>query len=298
MLILINKAAILLVCLTLILPIPTEATTVVIFVSPDGMIVASDRKTLDLAIGQKTLSPEITKKIVIIHDRIAVVSIGLSGDTRNANFTFPAWVENLNDGLPSDISVDAVVEAIKAKASQNLALVELKDLQSKKISTLDSCDMLTQFVVLGYDGSLPRVVVIQFNVDWDSMKIIAPKIEIDEPPSKVSSNFRVYSFGKQEALTNVSNRDSYAYKKANAACPKTIGKLLDHQVLTLSESGWLATALVQIEEDVDPSSVGSGVQVVRILPSGRAESSFQERGLREATCGDEKEPQKQEGRKP
>jgi hypothetical protein len=294
-----HNATILVIYLTLLFAVEAKATTVVLLISPEGIVLASDGKTANMTTRQGDLPPMTTQKIAIIKNRIAVADIGLAGAQGGAaNFTFTAWMENLNNRLPSDVSVDAVVDALKTEGAQKLATFEpsLSVLQTKRNSPTDSCDSLMQLVVAGYEASLPRVVVIQFNVDWDALKILVPKVEVREPPSQVGSNFRAYAFGKQEAITNVLNRDSYAYKVASTSCPKTVTKLLNHQVLTLDESSRLATVLVEIEEDVDPNEVGSGAQIVRILPSGKADSSLKDESLPKYSCGDEE--QKQEKQKP
>jgi hypothetical protein len=56
-----------------------------------------------------------------------------------------------------------------------------------------------------------------------------------------------------------------------ARLPKTFGDLIFHRrEIPIDETASLARVLIEIEEDTNPSDVGGGIQMVKVLPDGRA----------------------------
>jgi hypothetical protein len=257
----------------LICPIPLPATTVVLIVTRHGIILASDSKTFTINERYERSTESLTKKYVIVQDRIIVASIG-HGDIRGgAHYNFLTWMNQLETGLPKDISVDDLASTIKtesAKVFMGFEDVFIKGGLLKPQDPSENLGSFIQYVIAGYQGGVPRICVVQFYVDWQQKRLIGPTM-ISRDLDERKGDFSVHAFGIKEAITDVLNRNSYAYSETMRSCPRTISKLTAHQDILIDETACLGYTLVDIEEKVNPSEVGGTIQLVEILPNGGAQ---------------------------
>jgi hypothetical protein len=276
---LVTKRKAVCICIGLIVllcPIPLSATTVLVFVTSHGIVMSTDSKMSTLytlsdysaRIGEGT-----TKKFVLVQDRILVGSIGHADIRRGpVHYNFLTWMEELETGLPKDISVDDLTSTIQresAKVFVGFDAVLKADVLKRKDAT-DTCTSFIEYIIAGYQNGTPRVYVVQFYIDWNEKRLSGPWRILRDSGQRMNGNFRAYAFGIKEALTDMLDRQSYAYKQAMIMSPRTFGNLLGHKDVSLDETVSLARVLVRIEENTNPNDVGGAIQVAKVLPSGRA----------------------------
>jgi hypothetical protein len=252
------------------------ATTVIVIITSHGLVISTDSKmsTITTLAGDTSRIGEgTTKKFVLVQDRIFVASIGHADIRRGpAHYNFVTWMENLRASLPKNISVDDLASTIETESAKVFASFNavLKAGDLKRSFPTDTCSPFVEYVIAGYQSGTPTVYVVQFYVDWNENKLVGPRrISIDSSKT-MSGDFRVYVFGFKEALTDILDPHSYAYKKAKASYPTAFGDLLAHKDVSLGEAVSLARVFVRIEQNTNPSDVGGDIQMVRIFPSGLA----------------------------
>jgi hypothetical protein len=91
-----------------------------------------------------------------------------------------------------------------------------------------------------------------------------------EPDGPIVGHTRFHFTGIAQTIANFANRNSYAYKRALTISPQAFREFVAHRPITFDEAASLARALVRIEEETNPNSVGGEVRVVTILPTSGA----------------------------
>lgn len=253
-------------------PIPLAATTVIVSVSQDGIVVSSDSKIVFNEIAGSDKAPPSegsTRKFMVVQDRIVVASLGDADiQSETIHYNFLKWMNDLQGGLPKGISVDDLTSTIKTESAKAFAGWE-EALDSGAIQRHgpgDICPILVQYLIIGYQDGAPRIQLVQFYNDWNTNKLVGPEQFLIHGGT---SRPGMQPFGVKEAITNILNPGSYAYKRAMAQDPQAFGHLLSGQA-SLDETIALTRTLIKIEEEVNPNDVGGDVQTVRVLPDGRA----------------------------
>lgn len=260
----------------MIFPAPLAATTVVVFVANNGIVVSSDSKTVNRNADFSAAGSEDEAKFVVLQNRIVVAAIGVS-DVRDStrHYNFLTWMQSLQQNLAANISVEDVAGLIEKESSAVFSSFDftasLKSGAITRKTPAEPCEVFAQFVIVGYQGGAPRVYKVQFDIDWNSRTFVGPTRTLFYPDPSETSNYRVIRFGTQQAITDVFNRKSYAYHQAMILCPKAITDVMNRNYPTLDETVALSRALVQIEENTNPDDVGGAIRTEKIPPTGRAE---------------------------
>jgi hypothetical protein len=268
--------------------IQAQATTVLVTIGDNGIIVAADRKKTN---AQSAGLGEI-RKIALIQHRFAVASIGLErfvgrgslGDT--VDYDFETWIVGIERGLPNYVLFDDFVGILKHEVSILIPQLErpFRDGALRPQTPTDVLEPLIQYAIVGYQDGVPRLSILEFYADWASNRLLGPyEFEI-EPTSPPFPHNRGYGYGVTQAATEFTHRNSYAYKQAMARCPKAIEKFIADTPLTLDESSSLSRVLIKVEEEISPSAVGGSAQLVWIPRSGLARDLSGE-GLPKKTTG-------------
>lgn len=240
----------------------------------NGIAVSTDSKKTSVTSDYVKVGEGPTEKTILIKDRIVIVSVGVSGVRYDSfHYDFATWVRNIQSSLPGDISVDdfaGIIETESAKQFSGFADLAIKRGAFKRRNSYDTCTDFIQYIIAGYQGGVPHIVVVHLETDWDNGRIVGPKISFVEPDGTDNSGyFRAYFFGIKDSITDVANRNSYAYQKATAQS-NVMERVLLHQDISIDETVALSRILIGIEEKTNPSDVGGSVISAKILPNGRA----------------------------
>jgi len=258
----------------LLAPFPAKGTTVVVFITQNGIAVSSDSKTA-LRNSDYSVTGYINQsKFVIIQNRIVIAAIGISDYRyRIQHYNFLAWMQSLQLSLPTNISVDDFTDLIERESAQTFSELGISSalssgaLQEKFPG--EPCEIFAHFVIAGYQNGAPRLYEVAFDIDWNSRALVGPRKVLRYPADP--ANYQIARFGTQEALVDFTSRDSYAYKQAAILCPKAITDVAASTYPSFDETICLSRAFVQIEKNTNPDEVGGDIRTVRIPPGGRAE---------------------------
>jgi hypothetical protein len=270
-----KKLSIGVVILLFAFPPRLAATTVVVIVTKNGMVISSDSKT-GLSGGDNQITGSIAQdKFAILQQRIVVAAVGTSGfSDAHFEFDFLKWMEKIRSKLPYDASVDDVSVLIEKESSVAFSGFGFDTYLKSGVLTdeyrTEPCTMLTQFVIFGYQHGKPRIYTVQFDIDWNKKALIGPTRSLNAYTG--TGDFQIVRFGAQEALMDITVPNSYAHRVAMELCPDVITKIdARRQLPSLDDTLVLSRAMVQVEENTNPSLVGGPIKSVKILPDGHAE---------------------------
>jgi hypothetical protein len=250
------------------IPIHLSATTVVLMVSPLGIVIATDSKYVsNVGSGLKT-GEGITDKVTIVQNHFAVASLG-QADIRSGlvHYNFLQWIKDIQTRLRRDVSVDELASIVETESVNEFGTFDSvleRGLIVQKVP-FENCESFIQYVIAGFQDNQPRIYTITFDIDWNHKKLIGPK------KTRLLIDMPLYFFGAKEALLNLTNPDSFAYKQAMIDTPKEFRAFLAGPATDLNEYIVLSRILVGIEEKTNPNEVGGDIRLIKILPNGVAE---------------------------
>ena len=162
-----------------------SATTVLVIITPSGIGIAADSKVMTVYFGGKSGPPEgPTGKLVVIHDRIAVGTIGVGSeeittlDDRPLFIYDPSlWLRQIERNTPGDITVRQLVEVIRSESHSTFSRLNelihngtIKQQQTPQLKGI-------QYIVAGFESGVAIVEEINFEVDWKNRQLIGPTVE-------------------------------------------------------------------------------------------------------------------------
>ena len=210
-----------------------NATSAVVIVAPNGIVVSSDSKTVFVRASDFSASGEAEHaKFAILKNRIVVLGIGAEAVTHGpVQYNFLTWMQSLQLSLPLNVSVDDVTGIIEKESSAKFSALDidaaLKSGEIHKNVSAEPCEMFAQFVIVGYQSGTPRLYKVQFDIDWYHQAFIGPVRTLLYPdPSGTTPDYLIASFGNLEATNDIANRKSYAYQQAMRLCPKALGDIM------------------------------------------------------------------------
>jgi hypothetical protein len=274
-----------------ILPFPLQATTVVVAITDDGIVMGSDSKTVNKSSDFSSLGELTTEKLIVIQGHIVIACLGVrSVGGGLGHYDFATWIRRLQLELPSDVSVDQFSRVIEQETARVFSTFNtlLESDSVKKQEPDETCRTFIQYLIAGYQAGMPRLYEVRFYIDWNSKNLVGPTRIMLYPDPKDIGDFHVKMYGMKEVIAEVNNQNSYAYKQTMARLPEIFGKLIFHRGhVSIDETISLIQVLIQIEEETNPSDVGGDAQIVKILPDGKAYSVV--KGLSESTGAEKKQ---------
>lgn len=260
-----------------VIAVPTRlsATTVVVIIAENGMVLSSDSMTTNRDAHYSAAGAFDQAKFVTIQQRIVVAAIGVS-EVRDADheFNFLTWMSDLQNHIRKDASVDDVASTVEKESAAAFSKAGIdtyvKSGTLKRQHYDNASEKFTEFVIAGYQGGKPRLHSVEFDVDWNKKSLSGPVSALQNPDSE-PADYRVVWFGTHEAIEDYTNEKSYAHQVAMELCPEAI-KTIDRRTLpSLDETIALSRAFIQVEENTNPDDVGGPLGTVTWLPDGHAQ---------------------------
>jgi hypothetical protein len=252
-------------------PIPSSGTTVVTIITPVGIVIASDSGSDTHTGDHSTNRKGTTTKLAVVQGHIVVASIGTSSiDVGKTSFyDFHDWIKMIAGGLPGRVSVADLATIIQKQSAATFAnndeFLDRGILKQEK--PLEKYEKFVEYVIAGYSDGRPEMYVVQFYIDWNSKKFVGPIRTLIPSTSKTDGGYQMNFFGVTQALDDLKNERSWAYKHVAANCT-AFQTMMRGEVITMDEADAVARAFVETEEEVDPSEVFGAVGSIRVLLDG------------------------------
>lgn len=257
------------------IPLKSAATTVVILVTKNGIAMSTDSMTGLGGPNNSITSAIYQDKFVVLQKRIVVAAIGDVGFGSGAHqFDFLKWMETLRGQLPTNATVDDVTNAIEKGSATAFKEFNIASYIEQGIITNENasqpCETFTRFVIAGYQDGSPRIYSVLFDVDWAERKLTGPT-RMQMLQALRPYQLGAVQFGHKDAFVDYLNPSSYAHAVIMSICPQVLKKLEAHtSIPSLGDTVALSRALVQVEENTNPNSVGGPIKSLEIVPGGKA----------------------------
>ena len=253
-----------------------HATTVVLFVQPAGIVIGSDSKGTLAGKFTPVNSEAIRRtKIFVVQKRIVIAVLGLAHveiPKGKVAYDFPTWIDKVSQNLPTNISVSQLASVIESKSQQTFSGFDQAIIKTHTLPRpfLNPFINLLIYIIAGYENGEPSIFAVQFHVDWTHETLIGPIKSDFHSADSPAGKYYVATLGHDNAISDYENQESYAYKQCLTRSPKTFAKMLASEPITVPEAQRIAQVLIDIEEQVEPNTVGGDIQLGTILPSGVA----------------------------
>jgi hypothetical protein len=255
------------------------ATTALVVVIPDGIVIGIDGKWRSETIGAAGKARTGTiQKMFLLKQRLAVADLMTerfeTSDKGAPCYDFPAWIEKVNQKTDSKMSVDTLADVIGDQASKTFACVgnEIKsgrlteDEAKRTNSGLE--ETLVYYMIGGYESGIPTIYSVTLKPNWILKTIVGPFKTSLHPIEGQSVESRIFPIGRQIGIARVDTADSNEQKKFATKVPIEFSLIATHQTLSMEQASNVVRALLGIEAETEPDWVGFPITVVTIPKSG------------------------------
>jgi hypothetical protein len=246
------------------------ATTVIIVITPAGIVVGADGKINAVCTDRNDCIDDNTRipKVFPVQGRFAIASMGLLRadvlDTHNKAlflYDFPQWVQYIQRQLPPEGQLSDLAKIVRDKYKPTLSGLEraLRD----GIIAEPSADATPSYIVIGYQSGATYAYSIQASIDWNHRSVRTPVMTRVFPGTIdwVDSGLRI--MGRKSALGGFCDPMSSAHKQISEWFPNLSRFCTGHH-LSLSEARSLVVALLTLQAEHDPERVGLPFRLVTI----------------------------------
>jgi hypothetical protein len=275
-----------LACLFLF-PHETEATTVVMIITHQNIVIGADGKTISADTVSEfhpgTLGT--AKKIALIENRIAIAQAG-SESLRVGEVTiysFSSLVQYLQSNSSSKTTVAEIVVEIKQRIPQMFCGFDilLKTGLVKREAIPPPGNILLQFYVAGFEQGHPVAYLVQSDIDWSALHLNDPAESTLYPnsnPERKHSNI-FWIGGKEHGIVDLKTgtRTDQTRTLINKM-PTEVKTLLEDEDITLGQMLLLERGLLDLEVTSNPDTIGYPLAIFTITESKAEEYAYKDQG--------------------
>jgi hypothetical protein len=238
-------------------------TTAIVLITPQRIIVGTDRLGLQRTARGAFKKREILTKTVLVKGRFSVSCVHLEQlltDSGVSTYTFVGMMNAIDSQLGHDARIPKLVSLIETESAHTFrdAIPVERLMQNGTIKRSESFDkFLEEYVVAGYDNGIPTIIRIYYAFDWNSYKLIGPLRQIEFPKAERADTY-FYAIGGTAGLSGIQHNPYSA----------EFTKFLSGGPITSIEGIKIMRSLIAIETKAEPSKVGLGATVVAVPRDG------------------------------
>lgn len=261
----INKSALYVILLIAICDC-CSATSVFVILTPKGIAVGADFEAGTLHIGPDA-SPSVStlNKLFLIRQRAIAGTVGI-GETELSTlddkplfyYNADSFMRELEDRTARNASLSQIIDAVQDQS--RIAFAPMDDLVQHKVIERNDC-LGVQYLIAGYESGVPTVAEINFEFDWQNLRMRGPLVERVFPAPNARRNYfgyhaasHGYMFAASEAHRG--EVESQGYKSVTAEARRELRMLLAHRDLSLNDATVLLHAFLRAEHKESPEAVG------------------------------------------
>ena len=246
-----------------------RGTTVVIAVTPDGIVMGADSKG--------TPSGTVLK-IVLLKGKYILASLYAENAKAKSSgimvYDFPVWAKQIEHDSHGINSLTALTEFISHQMlialAQPIKWIETGDMTKSDAARSGVDSILVQYIIAGYENGVPIVYSLCLIPDWDAKVVNGPfKVQLREVNGQKSNSFIHYE-GQRVSLDRISTTDSNEQKEFFHRVPIEAQALRSHKDLTIKQATHVVRAMLGMEAKVNPSYVGFPLTLVTVPRRGMA----------------------------
>ncbi len=246
---------------------PVRATTVVVAVTPTGIVIGADGK------GYPTGT---ICKIHLLKQRLIVADIYLESVERKDDgaklYDFQTWVKKIDSSAENKVSVSALTDLIKDQMTATFAFAidQIKNgsLTKEKAASSGIDTYLIQYVIAGYEKGVPTVYSVTLMPDWGSKTAKGPFVDPLKELKGQKPNSHILWRGQGLGIQPVFVTETEEHKDFAARVPVECRALQSDEDLTLNQASNVVRSLLGIEAKANPVFVGFPITVVTVPKAG------------------------------
>jgi hypothetical protein len=256
-----------------ILCVQSFATSVVIVSTSNGIVIGADTK------GVGAGGPNTIVKVTLLKKKLMVACLGNERVQRSDGllvYDFPTWISEIDKRMSAKISVRKLADEIKKQVpiafAAFAASIKTGNVTKEKYPSITAEGYFIEYVVVGFEKGKPTGYRIFVKINWDSKSFEAPQqvpLEMNSGPRR---NLWVDAEGFKGAIDKVSSANSEQYKKLALRVPREAPAVRVGDYLSLDESSNVVRALLGMEAEGEPKTVGFPITVVSVPVDGEGET--------------------------
>jgi hypothetical protein len=237
------------------------ATTVVIFVTPYGIVVGTDSKGTVASNVCRPDSPDEVRdrKAIYIGKNLLIAHVGLA---QRFHILWPS-------GLVEQYRFENLVAAISKKITSKVSVTQLTRIAEAE-STGPMIEILSdmmvsgglplgmsnvqQFLIAGYESGMPLIYSVNFEIGRKHIGVA--RFTVIEQPRKKDAWGDLKTYGSDRALREIGLPNSKAHQYAFSRAPVEMDLLIKGQPLSLEQAQTVVKTAIETEIELDPQVVG------------------------------------------
>jgi hypothetical protein len=252
------------------------ATTVVVAVTPKGIVIGADGKIVGVA--EDMIPTETRVKIFLLKKHLIVAGIGnekaMSGDTGRVLYNFQDWVKKIDAQTDSKVSVGELAKIISNQMTTtfDFAVEAIKSGKlTKEQARASGVDpTFVEYIVAGYEKGVPTAYSIALVPDWSTRTLNGPFKVLLHPADGKDVNSRIFARGHYSgfAFALAGTENTNEQKRLATRVPVEFSLLGKHHTLSLDQASNMVRALLGIEADTEPQYVSFPITLVTVPITG------------------------------
>lgn len=270
-----NKNALCAVALLFISFRNSYATTVLVLVGTDGIVIGTDSKAVPVRVGgyQGNLPPTHIKSS-IVSGRFVVADIGASeihvlnrAGAPVFEFNLKSRIMQIEKNLPYDASVTDLTQIIEK--DMNKAFKEF-DPRADGATRENNPVYILRIVVAGYQAGVPIVNRVNVDIDWVNNEIKPSFTEHLCPSTNGQVKYSLSAMGNYVAISQITDNKSEPHREVVALAPKEFGELLARHPLSSEDGKTVLRDCLRVEAKHNHGWVGAPFRITVIPRVGPA----------------------------
>ena len=249
------------------------ATTVIVAVTPTGIVVGCDGKPVNTGGSGKAV------KVFLLKQRFIVGNIDTetaeATDTGRVLYDFPRWISHIDKKASSRVSVTELSSIIKndIPSTFNFLIEPIKARQITKENAarhgLDPDAYIVEYVVAGYEQGSAFVHWITLLPDWDNHTVKNPiDVPLYQEQGKRADSY-IRPLGRHAGIDAIQIADSDEQRALAKRIPIEFGIMLKQGTFTLKQASNAVRSILAIEIKAEPCYVGFPLTIITVPKTGK-----------------------------
>jgi hypothetical protein len=253
------------------------ATSVVVAVTPDRIVIGADGKDFAIGADGKAVPNATFLKIVLLkhHLTVATLAIGRKESPYGEAdlYDFLTFIGEIDKQTHSNLSVTELTRIIKEQCPKAFAFLNdyLRTHTEDQARKIGLGPVAVKYVIAGFENGRPLVRDVTLIIDWQTHTLQNP-VEFPLYPEEAQGSHRPYvdlfsgGGGMQPAIKEP---DSKERKEFIARVPVEFQIMESHGEFTGDQASNVIRALLSIDAKADPTKVGFPLTIVTIPRAGQ-----------------------------
>jgi hypothetical protein len=254
----------------------TTASTVIVAITPAGIVTGADGKIIDVKTGSGTFV-----KVVLLKHKYIVGNINTetakASDTGRILYAFPRWVSEIDKKTIAKVSVTELSTIIKNDIPSTFKfLIDMINSgqvteENARSNGLEPDSYIVQYIVAGYERGGAVVHQITLLPDWEKHTVKDVSDVLLYPKQGKGTNPYLQSLGQHKGIDGIQIANSDQQRELRTRIPLEFGIMLNGGTFNLQQASNAVRSILAIEIEAEPDRVGFPITVITVPKVGRSQ---------------------------